>query len=460
MPVSASPACNCSASLPSRVRLLVSEIRQLRFHAVKPELTKCIARSPTYVNKFHVRSCTMRISGLEGTTSLWLLLTTLTLLCIPLAAASSGDDMFIFDDCVFQCQQLTCFDNPNFRQYPPRPEIYWDPEYREHWQFQAMPLPWYLRILQWDCPLNCDYQCQRILTKEWLEELNNDIDVVLQFHGKWPFWRVFGIQELVSAIFSLGNFVPHYLGYRKLRHAMRRCENSEMAAQYYNSLAMAIVTMMAWIASTVFHIRDFKVTEKLDYFLAGLTVLTGFHGIAARAFKLYLPGRRTQGLALTTACLAAYTCHVWKLLTDWLYTYNMQANIVVALLQNGCWCLLCYELYSIYYAHEQETTATNTHSKTHLKYVDSRHVILPSFYTRSAKLFSLYPLLLATIVGVGMSLEIFDFAPFFHDLIDAHALWHLVTIIPASYGLYDWLIWDINEHVVRDLQRSQALKDQ
>lgn len=366
--------------------------------------------------------------------------------------------MFIFDDCVFQCQQLTCFGNPNFRQYPPRPEIYWDPEYREHWQFQAMPLPWYLTLLQWDCPLNCDYQCQRILTKEWLEELDNDIDEVLQFHGKWPFWRVLGIQELVSALFSLGNFIPHYLGYRKLRRAMRRCDNREMAAQYYNSLAMAIVTMMAWIASTVFHIRDFKVTEKLDYFLAGLTVLTGFHGIAARAFKFYLPKRRTQGFALTTACLAAYTCHVWKLSTDWLYTYNMQANVAVALLQNGCWCLLCYELYSIYYAHEQEATAANTHSKTHLKYVDSRHVLISSFYTRSAKLFSLYPLLLAAIVGVGMSLEIFDFAPFFHDLIDAHALWHLVTIIPASYGLYDWLIWDINEHVAGDLQRSHDLK--
>lgn len=40
---------------------------------------------------------------------------------------------------------------------------------------------------------------------------------VPQFHGKWPFIRMFGMQEPASVIFSLLNFYVHYKNLIKFR---------------------------------------------------------------------------------------------------------------------------------------------------------------------------------------------------------------------------------------------------
>lgn len=376
--------------------------------------------------------------------------------CTAPILASDGDDLFIFDDCVYQCVQLSCYNNVDYKS-DYRWDRDWVPDYNDAWEFDAIPLPLHLTVLGWGCELNCDYQCQRIVTQIRIDEGHE----ILQFHGKWPFQRVFGIQELASVIFSIGNFIPHFVGAKKIIAAIHvNSGNSLKQWQYANALSMAIITMFAWVASTIFHIRDFELTEKTDYFLAGLTVLTGFHGIAARVFKLYLPEKKQQALALFLGCCAAYSAHVTKLIIDWLYTYNMQANVAVALLQNCCWCLLCYNLYSSFYSLEAQTEPEKVAlTPSHLKYINTSRTILSSFFTRSPKLYSLYPLVLLLIVASGMSLEIFDFPPFFYDLIDAHALWHLVTIIPATYGLYDWLIWDIQENVISELDSLDTLKN-
>lgn len=381
-----------------------------------------------------------------------------------LVGASPGDDLYIFDDCLFQCEQITCHNNHYYIHH--HVEFHNDNEenhgnhdlpYHPEWSFDREPLPAYMKLMGWDCGLNCDYQCQRIITKD---RLNNN-EEVLQFHGKWPFLRIFGIQELASVIFSVGNFIPHFIGARKIIQAMKLELSWTNSFQYINTLAMAIITMGAWTASLVFHVRDTELTEKIDYFLAGLTVLAGFHGIAQRVGNLYLPVNRIQSLALTAICVLVYTLHVYRLVTDWLYTYNMQANVAVALLQNACWCTLCFRLYSHFYELESsvDESLTKLQRHHHLNYIDPHRIILPSFYAASPKLYSLYPLLLSSIVVVGMALEIFDFPPFFFDLIDAHALWHLVTIIPATYGLYDWIIWDTKENVISELDQLNEIKE-
>ena len=148
------------------------------------------------------------------------------------------------------------------------------------------------------------------------------------------------------------------------------------------------------------------------------------------------------------ACILAYVYHVHRLYTDWSYTYNMQANICVGLLQN-VFFLVCFGLYVKYYNLEQ---TENKVILNHLNYVDSQRIILSSFFTRSSKLFSLYPLLLCFIVVCGMALEVFDFPPVFFDLVDAHSLWHLVTIVPVYMGWYDWLVWDVYENVWSNIQ--------
>ena len=144
-----------------------------------------------------------------------------------------------------------------------------------------------------------------------------------------------------------------------------------------------------------------------------------------------------------------------RLYTDWSYTYNMQANICVGLLQNVFYCLVCFGLYVKYYNLEQ---TENKVILNHLNYVESQRIILSSFFTRSSKLFSLYPLLLCFIVVCGMALEVFDFPPVFFDLVDAHSLWHLVTIVPVYMGWYDWLVWDVYENVWSNIQEEDKKK--
>ncbi|KAM9893756.1 hypothetical protein OXX69_011596 [Metschnikowia pulcherrima] len=122
------------------------------------------------------------------------------------------------------------------------------------------------------------------------------------------------------------------------------------------------------------------------------------------------------------------------------------------------WGLTCFSLYTKFYEHE--TGDDKAINLTHLNYVQTKQVLMQSFFAKSSKLFSLYPLVLCGIVILGMSLEIFDFPPILGDLVDAHSLWHLMTVFPALFGWYDWMLWDINENVWDDLRSIQTKKDQ
>lgn len=380
-------------------------------------------------------------------------------LFFSIASASPGDNLDEFKDCIYQCQQLTCFGNPyHIAQHEHhdylRKRNYRFRRYEPSWLFDADVAP-HLTWLFWDCKSNCDYQCQRIITQERVASGSE----IVQFHGKWPFLRLLGVQELALALFSVANFVPHYLGFRQVSQALKAIPQNQAVLRWplRNVQFMALVAMFAWFFSAIFHVRDFDVTEKLDYFFAGLTVLTGFYGVAFRYFGLYKPQRFIVACFFTLACISAYVAHVTRLLVDWLYTYNMRANIFVGVLQNAVWLLLCFSLYSRYY--EQESSE-KTIALTHLNYVSPKRVVLSSFYAKTAKHFSLYPLLLCGIVVLGMSLEIFDFPPFFFDLIDAHSLWHLVTVFPAFMGWYEWMIWDVRENIGSEMAAAAEKKQQ
>lgn len=369
-----------------------------------------------------------------------LLLVALAMLC----AASPGDDLYAFLDCVYQCEQVHCYDNPLYHliEQEHRDELLANnPNYEFHyynpwWTFSPQPLPKHLQVLGWDCQSNCDYECQRLVTRLRKENKQE----IYQFHGKWPFYRVYGIQELVSMVFSFGNFYVHLLGFFQLA---KYAYKNGVSYTFFNILLVNLITMCAWIASTVFHIRDVELTEKLDYYFAGLTVLSLCHSIFARLFGLHQSSKFLGRLVWGGACAAAYAWHIHRLETDWLYTYNMQANITVGILQNVGLYFLVYGIYTKFYELEKKH---NTVDLAHLQYINFKRMILPSFYLRSPKLYLLYPLLLSTIVVIGMLLEIFDFAPIF-DLVDAHSLWHLVTIFPAYLGWYDWMLWDLDTNV-------------
>ncbi|KAK9471165.1 PER1 protein-like protein of the endoplasmic reticulum [Dipodascopsis tothii] len=308
-----------------------------------------------------------------------------TLAVIAMAAgmvqASVGDRLPEFRKCVRLCAQANCYDG-------------------------APSLPLYLRLTGWTCERNCDYDCQLVITEERVARGAS----VEQFHGKWPFQRVLGMQEPASVLFSLMNFWPHYRAFGRLGNTLQ--EGSERTGYYMKAyyLGMTYVGMNAWFWSSVFHFRDFVVTERLDYFSAAATVLYGFFFACVRTFRLDRPSHAGARHALAALCLAALTAHVGYLsLVHFSYTYNMAANVAVGVLHNVLWVV---------------------------------HGVRAYWFDKKSKgaYWALWPIYLVLTISVGMSLELFDFPPIL-GAVDAHSLWHLVTVLPSFYW-YRWVELD------------------
>jgi hypothetical protein len=273
------------------------------------------------------------------------------------------------------------------------------------------------RLLLWTCPSECDYTCQHIITDRRVAREPPYLQPVLQFHGKWPFHRLSGIQEPFSVLFSLFNLLGHHWGLGQIRqHIPARYP----LRKFY--LLLGYFGMASWVFSMIFHTRDFNVTEKLDYFAAGGSVLYGLYYAPIRIFRLDQGNAATEeyggGMMMkarqqrsnarsrkqtmlrvwTLVCLAAYLGHVSYLsFVRFDYTYNMAANVVVGLLQNILWTS-----FAIYR------------------------------YRKTGKGWTLWPAYIVMIVASAMSLELFDFPPWL-GMLDAHSLWHLGTVAPVFW---------------------------
>jgi hypothetical protein len=217
------------------------------------------------------------------------------------------------------------------------------------------------------------------------------LDPVVQFHGKWPFYRLLGIQEPFSVLFSLFNFLAHQHGLRKIRDSI---PSDYPLRPYY--ILMGTFGMASWVFSMIFHTRDFGVTEKADYFAAGASVFYGLYYTPVRIFRLDKqtpPIKPTLLRWWTIVCVGLYVAHVSYLtLWRWDYTYNMAANVAVGIVQNVLW-----SWFSI------------------------------TRYKQLRKPWAAWPGLIVAWIVVAMSLELLDFPPM-GGLLDAHSLWHLGTV--------------------------------
>ncbi|QOU22163.1 hypothetical protein BRETT_002335 [Brettanomyces bruxellensis] len=337
--------------------------------------------------------------------------------------ASIGDNLDEFKDCCKLCDIVTCNGREN---YPDVSDASYDlmmKDQTETKRFVTLPLAWNLRFLGWECYQNCDYQCQRFITADRKEKGES----VVQFHGKWPFARVFGVQEFFSTLFSIGNFFPHYWGFKsmwahyKVEKSIRG--NPEAASMYWAYAIIGLVASFAWIFSTLFHLRDTWTREKLDYYFAGMTVISGLYGVGTRYFKLYLTSNNGKRFAFGLLIISMYICHVLRLLHDWSYTYNMRANVIVGISEDVLWFLHAIRTF------RQRRQSTN---------------ILVDLQNKAIN-WTLIPILLVISVSLGMTFELFDFPPIM-DLLDAHATWHFCTIWPALYW-YPYMVRDVEQGV-------------
>ena len=222
------------------------------------------------------------------------------------------------------------------------------------------------------------------------------LNPVLQFHGKWPFYRFLGIQEPFSVLFSFMNLLAHQDGMSKVR---TRLPDQYPLKKYY--MMFGYVGFASWIFSMIFHTRDFDVTEKLDYYAAGASVFYGLYYTPIRVFRLDQkkpPNRATILRLWTITCAALYTAHVSYLtFWSWDYVYNMAANVAAGVVQNILWGVFSYKTY-------QELKKT----------------------------WAAWPGMIVAWIILAMSMELLDFPPI-GGMIDAHSLWHLGTVVPTIW---------------------------
>ena len=210
------------------------------------------------------------------------------------------------------------------------------------------------------------------------------------------------MQEPASVLFSLGNFLAHDHGVKKIRENIPA---NYPLRRYY--VLFGYFGMMSWIASMVFHTRDFNVTEKVDYFAAGASVMYGLYYTPIRVFRWDRPRpsatstNNSSGALLrlwTFICMTLYIAHVSYLtFIRFDYTYNMAANVVVGIVQNLLWT---------YFSVQR--------------------------YRKVGKLWAVWPGLIVAWICLAMSMELMDFAPW-GGMVDAHALWHLGTVGPTVW---------------------------
>ncbi|KAF9484982.1 Per1-like protein [Pholiota conissans] len=323
--------------------------------------------------------------------------TTLAIVSLSrLVYASSGDRSGEFSQCVDSCNVDRCIT-------PATPD-----------------LPLALRLTRWSCVDDCKYRCMHAITAKDVYQGKT----IQQYYGKWPFWRLAGMQEPASVAFSLLNLWAHARGASKIR---RRVSETHPMRSYY--LTWSMVSINAWIWSSVFHTRDLPFTEKMDYFSAALAIMYALYYTIIRLFHLYprvpsqltftaKPTKSVKQRFLALICTLAYISHVayLLLLPRFDYTYNMAFNLTLGLLHNALWAI-----YSL----------PSSISLIH-RFPARPKSYRPRFVAKAA--------LFVFLTTAATGLELFDFPPW-SLTIDAHSLWHLVTA-PIALLWYDLLVED------------------
>lgn len=207
-----------------------------------------------------------------------------------------------------------------------------------------------------------------------------------QFHGKWPFIRVLGMQEPASVLFSVLNGVSNVIGIQHYLHAVPSC-----APMFNVAIMQAVVAANAWIWSAVYHSRDFVWTEILDYFCATSLVVFSLYVALHRLSYEATPKHQSRiRWVAAHVLLGFYITHICYLTFDKFdYGYNMKANIGIGLTNTAAWLW---------------------------------------FWSQNRANSYVWKILYAVILtNLFLLFEILDFPPILW-VFDAHSIWHMLTI--------------------------------
>ncbi|KAF5279257.1 hypothetical protein FQA39_LY18301 [Lamprigera yunnana] len=257
--------------------------------------------------------------------------------------------------------------------------------------------PIILQITQWRCSDECGHECM------WHTVLafNKRNWKIPQFHGKWPFIRILGLQEPASVVFSLLNLYVHLKMVTKFRWKI-----DSNTPTYFLWHIFAIVSINAWFWSTIFHARDFPFTELMDYSCAFSLVLISCYCMCLRILRNVPP---IVLCILTVLFVGFFFNHTVYLSSgQFSYSYNMELNILIGGLTAFSWFAWCV------WNRKQQP------------------------YTWKCALF-------VTLAALSTLLELIDQPPLFF-IYDFHSLWHLSSA-PLTVLFYNFVIEDLVTHM-------------
>ncbi len=233
------------------------------------------------------------------------------------------------------------------------------------------------KLFTWPCEDHCRYTCMHHVVDQRKSQLP-----VRQFHGKWPFKRVFFCQEILSSVYSLGNCIPYLVfafsaAFWRIRPIMRW-------------LTISFITV--WIASTVFHCRDTDSTMMLDYYSV---LFGGLMNIAASADSIFFrnkPSTSLRTILFTSLILFWFILVGYMTFIEFDFFMHIVSTIIFGITGTLLW-LTWYALHRRHVSHAWMMPLSSV---------------------------SLFPLLIA--------FELNDFPPGEMGLADAHSFWHLTSI--------------------------------
>lgn len=144
---------------------------------------------------------------------------------------------------------------------------------------------------------------------------------VCYLYFQWPFIKFLGLQEPASVIFSICNLLTHIYLLKKFRAEVR--PDSPCYKLWH---ILTIASINGWIWSTIFHARDFPITEFLDYTSAYLIVITALYCFSIRiCYKMNI----FLKLFITILFSAFYIQYFSYLAVgSFSYSFNMKTNII------------------------------------------------------------------------------------------------------------------------------------
>ncbi|CAH2074754.1 unnamed protein product, partial [Iphiclides podalirius] len=257
------------------------------------------------------------------------------------------------------------------------------------------------QLFVWNCLDECRYNCMWRTVKGFQERGYQ----IPKFHGKWPFKRIFGVQEPASAFSSFLNLAVHVYMHVEITRLFPVDDRPIVLFWHF----FAAVCMNAWVWSMIFHVKDNPFTEFMDYSCALSMVMIMY---AAAIIRVFHKKRKTAALILFVSLLY-YIAHVRYLYSENVdYDYNMMVNVFFGTVGSLIWTAWA-----------------------------GREYLAGRRYTWRVGAF-------AVLSGAALALELLDFPPKL-DAWDAHALWHLSTV-PLPLLFYRF--------VIDDLQYTQGME--